>query len=128
MSNANWASDPITPADLKAYRKLLGKASKEVKSAGLGLIRMLEVFWETPASQLTGIRHQSGVGQIVPLEPAEIQRIWDYVPDQPEIDQMSIMFETLPAGALRNAVHFLLWYAVELSKDREPITTDTLKG
>jgi hypothetical protein len=70
------------------------------------------------------------MGQIVPLHPAEVERIWDHVPWDHELDGIQRLFDAIPASQkdLRNAAFHLLWYAKELAHDREPITQDKLKG
>lgn len=119
---------PITDEVLDRYEDLAGIASSgPVKDEILKLIEMVRVFRQTPDSSLPSEPHPSGRGEIVPLEDAEIQRIWDHVPWDHEIDALKNLFDLIPADSmLRNPAFHLLWYAVELSKDREPITIDRL--
>lgn len=120
---------PITAENLDAYRLLADKEGGEVGSEMVKLCEMVEVFYQTPESKLAGTTHDSGRGTAVPLEDAEIKRIWDYVPWPRECDSLGVLFETIPADSkrdLRNAAFHLLWYARELTLDREPITTDKL--
>lgn len=83
---------------------------------------------------------------IVPLEEKEIERIWNHVPWDYECDALGTLFETLWTGMeermvngilqmvlvdphardLRNAAFHLLWFARELTRDREPLTNDML--
>lgn len=134
----------ITSKKLDEYRELAQGASEPIKDAMLKLCEMVEVFSETPRSKLKGEKHPSGIGIAVPLEPEEIQRIWELVPWDYEIqgliggitkDNTYVLglFDSLPVGEKgsednnrRNAAYHLAWYGVELSKDREPMTTDTL--
>ncbi len=90
---------------------------------------MLEVFWQTPESKQPGDPHPCGRGTIIPLEDAEIQRIWDVVPWAEELDLYGRLFDRIDPVAtrdLRKAAFHLLWYGRELCADREPITSDKL--
>jgi hypothetical protein len=91
------------------------------------LIAMVRKFRETPESQLNGKPHPV-IGTIIPLEDAEVQRIWDVVPYREECDAIGMVFERIPTGDVRNAAFHLLWYAYELTADREPITADKLQS
>jgi len=118
---------PLTPEKLEDY-KVLAEECQDRKVDGYmaDLIKMVELFRETPESKNGGSAHPSGRGAIVPLEDSEIERIWDAVPWPEECDVMGKAFDVLPPGDLRNAAYHLLWYARELASDREPITTDKL--
>lgn len=117
---------PLTHESLVAY-KLLSSACEDVKASGYmkNLIKMVEVFNETPASKEAGSPHPSGLGIEVPLEADEVKRIWDCVPWSEECDVIGKAFDVLK-GDTRRAAYHLLWYARELTVDREPITTDKL--
>ena len=131
---------PITPECLQRYKLVAATASPPIVKEWLEkLIVMYEVFQETPESANPGVPHQSGTGTIVPLEEAEIQRIWDHVPYKEELDMIQALFDKLPSGRnehgavidkraeeLREVAFHLLWYAVELCLDRQPCTTDRL--
>lgn len=124
---------PLTADKLKDYRKLVAKSSPEIKEAIEKLCVMAELFIQTPPSKNGGKPHPSGKGVIVPLETEEIKRIWDHVPWAYECDAFQSLFDTLPSGPkgspeydLRNAAFHLLWYAKELTSDREPLTNDRL--
>lgn len=114
---------PIT--NLDAYRALASKTSDEIREAMISLCDMVDLFNKTPKSKLNGSSHPSGKGVVIPLESVEIKRIWDAVPWSSECDRMGVLFDSL-TGDVRNAAYHLLWYARELTMDREPITTDTL--
>lgn len=116
---------PITPANLLAYRQFAAGTSDEIREAMNELCDMVLIFNETPKSKLSSLPHPSGLGVVTPLEAAEITRIWDAVPWPSECDRMGVLFDSL-TGDVRNAAYHLLWYARELTMDREPITTDTL--
>lgn len=147
---------PLDSGKVSAYRALAADATPEVKEIMDKLCDMVDLFHQTPQSSLSGRPHPSGVGSIIPLENAEIKRIWDAVPWVHECNAIQELFDQLPTGvdgeelvaitlpdgstakrrqsivtdpkakALRDAAFHLLWYAKELSVDREPITTDKL--
>ena len=118
---------PINSETLAGYKALIPSAPPEVGEVMGKLCEMVEVFQQTPASTLAGSPHPVGRGQIVPLEDAEIKRIWDYVPWEYEIKAYQGLFDELASDSpLRTPCFHLLWYAVELCKDREPITNDKI--
>ncbi len=141
----------ITDEVLVVYRRLAATATPEIREVITNLCKMVEVFHETPESDLPGTPHPSLVGEIVPLAPEEIQRIWDLVPWPHECEGLERLFDTLPeteadranakrnqeykargeimpriewTPTLRNALQHLIWYAKTLSVDREPYTAE----
>lgn len=131
---------PLTAEKLAAYRELV-PADGPVRDAMHGLIVMAETFAQTPASGRPGRPHPVGelvtkdgrkyVPQVVPLEDAEVKRIWDVVPWPHELDGLSNkegtgLFDGLTDKPLRDAAFHMLWLARELALDREPLTTDRL--
>ena len=120
---------PINGNKLEEYRELAeGCEDQKVCEGMTALINMLDTFFETPASKNGGTPHATGVGMIVKLEQEEIDRIDSKVPWPEELATYAKWFETLPNGPLRNAAFHLLWYGVELTNDREPLTTDRLSN
>jgi hypothetical protein len=120
---------PIDAARLAAYRDLSARADDITRQAMGALIRMAEKFQETPPSTDPGTPHPSGRGRARPLSAAEVERIWDVVPWNEELEMYAGIFGRIDPVAdrpLRDAAHHLLWYARELFLDREPMTTDTL--
>lgn len=117
---------PLDITKLEEYKVLADTADPQIKEAMTTLIVMLEKFWETPESVEPGVPHPSGRGTIIPLEKAEVERMWDYVPWKEELDMMGGIFDKIDTGTLRNAAFHLLWYGRELCLDREPITNDRL--
>lgn len=210
---------PLDATKLAEYRRLGATAFPQVREIIEKLADMVELFQQTPRSKLAGTPHPVGRGTIVPLEDAEIKRIWDAVPWDEENDMYHAVagkvqaaeeernsakvqawttaviqtthdayFPTIPLERalkvsdiwddvialigpltptqtdrietfkhnvqayqdevraavstkrhatvpyptnledtrLRTAVHHLVWWAKELAKDREPITTDQL--
>lgn len=129
---------PIDAETLAEYRTIAEGAPPELKEPMVELCKMVGVFNETPASRQPGTPHPVGTmlrgdgsvipaPLVVPLDEAEIKRIWDYVPWDHECEMYRQLFETIPVDSpLRNPAFHLLWYAVELTRDREPMTKDKL--
>lgn len=120
---------PLDAAKIAAYRSLGTAAGGQVGEAVGKLCDMVAIFQQTPVSTAKGVPHPSGRGIITPLEDEEIKRIWDAVPWDTEIAMLRDLFETIDPKAskpLRDAAFHLLWFAVELEKDREPMTADKL--
>jgi hypothetical protein len=120
---------PLPDDKLSAYETLAVTADEQTREAMLKLATMVRKFRETPDSVQPGTPHPSGRGVIVPLEDAEIQRIWDVVPWMEELKMYGQLFEKISATEqrdLRNAAFHLLWFGKELCSDREPITNDKL--
>ncbi len=117
---------PLTPEKLGDYKTLAESCpNRQCKEKMVELIKMMEVFDETPASIEAGSPHPVGIGVIVPLEGKEVERIWDVVPFASECDGIGQLFDQLE-GDVRNAAYHLLWFARELAADREPLTNDKL--
>ena len=72
---------PLSAEKLAAYAALVPTIEDpQVKEIMKKLHALGVEFQKTPSSTLAGSPHPSGMGEIVRLEPAEIQRIWDLVP------------------------------------------------
>lgn len=119
---------PLSAAKLAEYRTLASKSDdRRVRDVMLLLCKMVEVFQETPASTLNGSVGPTGLGVVIPLEAAEVDRIDAVVPWDYECDAYQNLFETIPTDSnLRTPAFHLLWYAKELTVDREPMTNDKL--
>jgi hypothetical protein len=120
---------PLPPERLEEYKALAESADPQTADGMRGLIKMLEIFNETPRSREAGRPHPVGRGVIVPLEEAEVKRIWDVAPWREELDMLAGVFDRLdPVAqkALRDAAFHLLWFGYELTMDREPLTADLL--
>lgn len=126
---------PLSADTLAVYADLISAVEdRRAKDYLQQLHLMTLTFQQTPASTLKGTPHKSGTGAVIPLEPAEIERIYDLVPWGEELDVMSDYFDRVfaasPRGSLseqrRNMAFHLIWYGRELLLDREPITSDML--
>jgi hypothetical protein len=127
---------PIDSSKLSSYRSTINAQATgaaqdsvpfRVKDQLLGLCNMVEAFQQTPASANASKPHPSGTGTITFLEEAEIQRIWDLVPFDWELKALQAELDKLDSkDPLRNPAFHLLWFAIELTNDREPLTNDRL--
>jgi len=128
---------PLSKETLAEYRTAAESAEPRIREVMLKLCRMIEVFQETPESSLPSQPQPLGTlrtldgrlvaPQVVPLEEAEVQRIWDDVPWDYEIEAYRTLFDSLLADSpLRTPCFHLLWFGTELEKDREPLTNDKL--
>jgi len=122
----------LSGEQLASYRTLAAKASRPVADAMLSLATMVEAYYQQArlhSATEKGVPHASGRGQIVALTKPVVDAIDKHVPWEHELKSTAELFETIPNDTqkpLRDAAHHLLWYATELSKDREPITTDKI--
>jgi hypothetical protein len=120
---------PLTTGKVTAFRKLAERAPPAVGEAMGKLCDMVDLFHEMPASTQPGTPHPVGMGNIVHLEEAEKARIEHLVPWAHENRMYADLFEGIDPKTdkpLRDAAFHLLWYAVELTNDREPLTSDRL--
>lgn len=131
---------PLTDETLARYRGLVGQYAgpAEVKDALASLLACVAAWWELPESKPTdapklAIKHRGKdiTVPVVPLEPEYVKALDPVTPWMREIDTLSNggdtgLFDTLPAGELRDAAFHLLWHAKELTLDREPLTMDKL--
>jgi len=124
---------PLDENRLAAYRELAEKADAPVADAMNVLLKMVDAYHERPATKkgkaaAAGTPHPSGMGLVVQLPPEEVERIWDAVPWDHELEMYGKLFDGIdPANkALRDAAFHLQWYGRELFLDREPLTADRL--
>lgn len=117
---------PLDSSKLNEYRDLIELAPKEAAYYMGQLCGMMEAFQQESPSRKASTPHPVGIGLITELEKEQVERLWDTVPWKNECDGMSKCFEELEAGPVRNAAFHLLWYAYELTEDRQPFTSDML--
>lgn len=119
---------PLTDETLDRYRVLIDRLdSKSAVRHAMGeLLKCAEAWWEQPDSTGKGTPHGSGRGFIVNLTPEVADALWDDVPWPHECDAYQTLFDNLSLGEVRDAAFNLLWFAKELTQDREPITADKL--
>lgn len=127
---------PITPDKLAAYKSLAdAEPAGPVKEALTGLCEMVRVFQQTPRSKAKPVGKLTAhladgerECDVVPLEEAEVKRIWDHVPWPHEVEGYRKLAKGLKPGAVHEALRHLIWYAAQLGKDREPLTQDMLRA
>ena len=145
---------PLPVEKLAEYRKAIeANAPADLKDSLLGLCTMVETFQATPESSQPKAKHPVGKGYIQKLDDAEIKRIWDLVPWDWECEALQERARQMPATdadrdntrrnreykahgevmpqnewivTARMAANHLVWFAKELTKDREPCTNDKL--
>lgn len=131
---------PLDDAKFESYRKLAKDADPQVADHMATLIKMVETYRGRPkavakavakaqSDPASGTPHPSGLGTMFHLPETEVKRLWDVVPWQEEIAAYSTVFDKISPEAqkeLRDAAFHLLWFAQELTLDREPITNDRL--
>jgi hypothetical protein len=135
---------PLTDELLAGYHELVDALDPSpVRDALTELLVCVDAWWELPVSTRSDverlkIRHQGTLINVVitPLEAEQITALYDVTPWDYELDALSNpapsqggkpgLFDDLPEGDLRNAAFHLLWYAREITRDREPLTAETL--
>jgi hypothetical protein len=118
---------PLDAAKITEYRKLAEGAPDQVKEGMTTLLAMADSYAKGPAAKAAGTKagtaHASGMGNVVPLEDAEVKRLWDVVPWNEELEMYGKIFERIDPSSskkLRDAAFHLLWLGRELFLDREP--------
>ncbi len=130
---------PLTDEKIANYKLLINsQASSEVADAMVMCLKCVEAWWNLPESTRTdvkrwGILHKGQKSEFVetPLEEDHIKKLWDVTPWDRELSTLSNststgLFDTLPYCDLKNAAFHLLWFAKEITRDREPLSVDKL--
>ena len=121
---------PLTAEALAAYETLAASAAPQVRDGMKVLIALAAEYRKLESRAVaTGDPHPSGRGRVVSLAVAVADAIDPLLPWDDELKMYAQVFDRIDPianGPLRDAAHHLLWYAVELSLGREPITTDRL--
>lgn len=123
---------PIDEAKMASYEALANTAEPRVKDSMLSLLKMVKAWWDLPESTKEGQPHLALPlrAAVVPLEDQHIADLDALVPWPDELKLLSNAEETgvfdKLTGDLRNAAFHLLWFAGELTLDREPISMDKL--
>lgn len=145
---------PLTAGQVQKYRTIARTAPPAIGEAIDKLCDMVTLFHQSPASTKPGKPHPIGIGTIVELEEGEKVRIFDAVPWPHEVEMYKLMLDGLPdtrddienarlnreakargergvpidqkTVTVKLAFGHLVWYAGELTNDREPLTADRL--
>lgn len=131
---------PLTDELLAAYRAIITHvANGEIRDAMDACLKCVEAWWALPESTRQDVERWATLHKgaektytVTPLEEAHIASLFDVTPWMRELDTLSNsagtgLFDGIPAGDVRNAAFHLLWYAKEITLDREPVTQDCLK-
>ena len=122
---------PLTDALLGKYEMALNDAPRQIKDAMTKLHALTTKWWDLPDNDgTTKVEpHPSGRGTMVTLDEASLEALDELLPWPEELALYGRLFEEINPITdkdLRDAAHHLLWFANELSLNREPITTDKL--
>lgn len=110
----------------------------ELKDTLLRLYRCVENWFRLPESKRTDVKQweftNGTTGEKLtckdqPLEEEHIMALWDTTPYMRELVAMEPLLDSIDLvtdKSLRDMVFHLLWFAKELTLDREPMTTDKL--
>ncbi len=116
---------PLNDTLLKHYAELATTAPPPVRDAMETLLRLVLKWWKLPTSKLEGKLHKAGTGMHIPLEDKHQEDLYEDIPWEHELVAMNMLFDTIPYDGpmgLNNAAKHLVWHAIELFRDREPIT------
>lgn len=117
---------PLTDDLLAKYKALIaGMKPSPAQDALVKLHLCCEKWWNLPESQGAKTTHMSGAA-MRPLDKAIQDTLWESIPWAEELEAMKTLFEPLRSD-LRNCAYHLLWHAIELEHDREPMTNDKLQ-
>lgn len=132
---------PLTDTKLARYRELAAALPKTdpVGDALRSLLACVGLWWELPESDRPAakwsITHKGkpATFAVTPLSADLVEQLWAVTPWMHELNVLSTsagdgLFDAIPPGDLRDAAFTLLWYAKEISLDREPVTLDRLGG
>lgn len=118
---------PLSDELLATYRSIIDQQPPQtrLKDCLETLYRCAVAWWEQPESSgIVSQPHPSGRGQIIPLDTNIALAIWDTTPWMDELEIMKSLFESITDKLTRDCAFHLLWHAIELTQDREPITKD----
>jgi hypothetical protein len=122
--------ESVTPEQWAAHRRRLADAYDS-------LLVCVRTWWDAPESKRKDgerwkLRHKGKeiTVQETPLTPELVDQLWDTTPYMDELDLLSTprddgILDGLE-GDLRNAAFHLLWFAKEITLDREPVCADQL--
>lgn len=133
---------PLSDEKLARYRALANEPgdalTREQREAFAELLLCVEKWWNLPESTRRDgrkfrVKHRGTEIDVqeTPLTADLVKELWDVTPYARELKTLtneaaSGLFDSLPAGELRDAAMHLVWHAMELTLDREPLTQDKL--
>jgi len=129
---------PLTDEKLAEYQMLIdGLEPSPVKDVMDECMAAVKLWWELPESarkdgkqwKLLHRGKETSYDE-TPLEKEHVKALWAAVPWMYELTAMEAILDALPNDTkgkpLRDAAFHLLWFAKELTLDREPLTMDKL--
>jgi hypothetical protein len=122
---------PLSDELLANYKAMIDALpDSPVKEAMSTLHTCCAKWWELPESDTAPQRHPTGAAiPVVALSADNARVLWDHIPWKEELEMLKGLFERINPRTeqpLRNAAFHLLWHAIELENDREPLTADKL--
>jgi hypothetical protein len=121
---------PLSDEKLASYKAILdGLPASPVKDAMSECYECCAQWWELPESTNGGTPHPVGRGVIVPLDAPIREKLFDAIPWDHQLKGFASLFDGISNTTdkpLRDAAFHMLWHAVELFHDREPLTNNLL--
>lgn len=130
---------PLSDKTLAEYKELIKEADGEIKDELEKLLTCVSAWWHLPEPKKTGreprlaLLHRGEEMEvpIIPMDPAHVEKLDPVTPYMRELNTLSNeagtgLFDRLRAGPLRECAFHLLWFAKEITLDREPLTQDKL--
>jgi hypothetical protein len=132
---------PLSDETLAKYKiaiDLLPPEQNELKDAMNICFLCVEKWWDLPESTRKDVDRynivfggKNTVFEVQPLEKTHIEELFSVTPWMRECNSIRILFDELPNNTkeeheLRNIAFHLLWHAMEISLDREPLTINKL--
>lgn len=126
---------PLTDEKLVEYRNLINGVAKgsELRSVLDELYACVWSWWDAPLSTEkerivgTGTDLTSGPDvRLQLLDKATQDKLWEHVPWSYELDSMKPILELIGPKDIRDCAFHLLWFAIELCNDREPLTLERI--
>lgn len=130
----------LSDEKLATYRTLIDTiGNPEIKEAATTCLTAVAKWWELPESTsrpsaVVEVAHRTSPTEkrtaheipVVDLEHQHVQALWEFVPWLSECERMKELFDVL-TGDVRDMCFHLLWFCIELTLDREPITQDKIR-
>lgn len=128
----------LTDEKLEHYKNLIDQLPESpLKTAMETCYKAVEKWWNLPESKGSSsdpdwvlVRHgKQKTVKVTSLDKELIEELWDVVPWDYELQAMQPLFDAIDPvhqKELRDAAFHLLWFATELTLDREPLTKDRL--
>lgn len=138
MPNPACLAPALDDATLERYAAIVADLETgELKSEMESVLACVRAWWEIPESKRRDVEtirvwnpaaKAWGTVDLQPLEAKHVAELWEVTPWMRELESIGVnLIDALPQGDTRNALTHLLWFAKEITLDREPATADKLK-